>query len=167
MGKANQETIKEFYVRHEFHEEIDTDIWQTFKPDATMVQLEKIFNGWYLGNPVELDGIIQLFNCNYYKNPDLSELNDKYDIVRTEEFNEDQFLLDRPVYFGWGSAGKKGRIRAIAHKIFSNYDLSLSPIYNLEFDENCFYHPRYINMSYRKSKTRELLLSFNKLFKRV
>ena len=71
IGPANMKLINAFYSKNHASEVPETRIWQRFQPDATMVQLAKVFNGWYLGKEKPLHGVIQLFNCFYLKQQDL------------------------------------------------------------------------------------------------
>ncbi|HEY3372077.1 MAG TPA: hypothetical protein VGK10_14575 [Prolixibacteraceae bacterium] len=161
IGEPDTEFIKSFYSINHPTSKIDIDNWKTFSKDPTMDQLEKIFNGWYIGEKKELNGVIQLFNCFYFKNKDLNEAIKNFNEISTYNFNEFQFFLDKPVYFGWGGAGKYGNINLIATDIFSKYNLSNTPIYDTKFQNNCFYHPGYVNRSYRlNSKTKKLMKKF-------
>lgn len=158
----DRENIKDFYKKiHGINE--DTENWQGAGIDPTMHQIKKIFDGSYLGETTTkpLNGIIQLFNCFYYKHQHLSNALNEFSVNSTYNFNELNLLKDRPVYFGWGNTGKYGEVREIAKNIFSSYDKSLTPIYKDNFIENCFYHPGYVNRSFKKNnKTKNILISF-------
>ncbi|MBX3007681.1 MAG: hypothetical protein KF816_06590 [Melioribacteraceae bacterium] len=159
-GEPNAEFINSFYYENHHIKSIDTNIWKTFSPDSTMGQLEKIFNGWYLGKFFELNGVIQLFNCFYLKNHNLGEAIKNYNVELDINFNESQFFIDKPVYFGWGDEGKSGYLKPIAIEIFTKYDQNITPIYDSKFENNCFYHPRYVNFSYNRDRIQKLLLDF-------
>jgi hypothetical protein len=146
-------TIERFYKNIHNTEIESKDVWFNFSVDPTMGFLEKIFNGWYINkeNEInELNGIIQLFNCFYYRDPRPKNAikhykkNDKY------EFKESNLFLDKPVYFGWGKEGKKGgTYHSIAKRIFSEYMETKTintSIYDSNFDNNCFSHPKTINI---------------------
>jgi len=165
-GAPDSEFIKLFYERNHEIKHLDTVNWKTFNPDSTMVQLEKIFSGWYLGEKYELNGVIQLFNCFYFKNQNFGEAIKNYTKESNYNFNEFQFFLDKPVYFGWGEPGKYGDLRTIATEIFKNYELKKTPIYDPNFDKNSFYHPGYVNRSYsRMAKTQRILRDFYNLIR--
>jgi len=173
-GSANPEKddpdinlISSFYNQNHSLANINPKNWKKFRCDSTMQQLEKIFNGGYIANnePKNLNGIIQLFNCFYYKNPNLDTALENLDEDSEYNFNEKELFLNKPVYFGWGSVGKEGKLKNIANRIFSEYELKNTPIYDPEFSNNCFYHPGYINRSYKTNKgTVKLLRDFHKLF---
>lgn len=161
IGDPDSEFIKSFYDENHHIKNIDTNIWKAFSPDSTMGQLEKIFNGWYLGESSELNGVIQLFNCFYFKNQNLGEAIINYNAESEFNFNESQFFIDKPVYFGWGGAGKYDNLKPIAIEIFTKYDQNKTPIYDSKFENNCFYHPGYVNRSYSRSdRTQKLMRDF-------
>ena len=161
IGEPNSEIIKSFYAENHHIGNVNTDNWRTFWPDSTMGQLEKIFNGWYIEERIELNGVIQLFNCFYYKDQNFVRARKSFDVESIYNFNEFQFLLDKPVYFGWGATGKYHELKPIATEIFSKYDLNRTPIYDSNFENNCFYHPGYVNRSFRSnSRTKKLMIDF-------
>lgn len=162
IGKADIALVNSFYSKLNIDEKPNTPLWKEFNVDSTMIQLVKIFNGHYIKKHKELNGIIQLFNCYYYKNPDLEKAIDNYKPNSKYVFNEYAYLKDKPVYFGWGTEGKSGAFQEIAKHIFESYNLDLTPIYKPNFQENTFYHPGYINRSFKRNdKTKELLKSFH------
>ena len=164
-GSADIGFVNSFYQNNHDEEPIEPKLWKSFKPDPTMGQLAKLFNGWYLGNEKPLNGVIQLFNCFYLKGQDLDMAIEKYSSGDGMEFNENHLFKERPVYFGWGNTGKSGKIRTIALRIFEQYDIVKTPIYNLDFQDNCFYHPAYLNRSYKRNpKSIEIISRFSKLF---
>lgn len=166
INDLDSEFIKSFYSENHKMNEVDLTNWKIFRQDPTMSQLEKIFNGWYLGKGKKLNGVIQLFNCFYYKEQNFKNAIKNLDTKSYNYiFNEFIFVSEKPVYFGWGNAGKFGELKPLAVNIFSEYELNKTPIYNPNFESNCFYHPRYINSSYTKDKsTQKLLNDFYNLF---
>lgn len=161
IGGPNVNFIKSFYDLNHPTTKIDIDKWKTFSKDRTMEQLEKVFNGWYISKKKELNGVIQLFNCFYFKSIDLNEAKRNFNEESTYIFNESHFFLNKPVYFGWGDTGKYGNLKPIAIEIFSKYDLLNTPIYDSKFLNNCFYHPGYVNRSYsHNAKTKDLMKKF-------
>ena len=119
-SELDTDIVRKFYQENHT-EDIETSHWKKFSSDSTMQQLEKIFNGWYVGENKELNGVIQLFNLHYYMHPNVNEalnnINEKY------IFNEEKYFLDKPVYFGWGNDGKtKQRLKEISEIIFDEYD---------------------------------------------
>lgn len=164
-GVADLGPIQSFYSQNHNDEHIDFKVWKSFKADSTMIQLIKIFNGWYTGRQRRLNGIIQLFNCFYLKQQHLDKAIEGFIDCSNWIFTEHHLFKDKPVYFGWGNTGKNNKeIREVAWNIFDSYDKSKTPIYKNCFDENCFYHPGYLNRSYnRNPKSIEMLASFSKL----
>lgn len=164
------DTVKKFYLDNHNIDISDVELarWKLFKADPTMLRLIKIFNGSYIGRETELEGIIQLFNCSYYKEKSLDIARDSLLTSQDFIFAEHELLSNAPVYFGWGDEGKYGVINSIAEEIFKNYDLSLTPIYSEKFLENTFYHPTYINRSYNSNaKTQKLLNDFYEVVHKV
>lgn len=164
-GEANEDFLKSFYFENHKLEKVSINEWKKFNKDSTMTQLEKIFNGSYLSHlgleKKNLNGVIQLFNCFYFRDQNSNEA--KKNFVKDSEFifNEEKYFLDKPVYFGWGNEGKFGYLKPIASRVFSSYDVFNTPIYENEFDQNCFYHPGYVNRSYKhNSKTQKFLVDF-------
>jgi len=171
---ANSELIKSFFKDNHNRELSNSEIseWYDYTDDSTMRQLEYIFNGWYLHKKgiieqiTELNGIIQLFNCSYYKNQHLS--NAKHHFAKDEDVNFEEYNLitSKPVYFGWGNEGKMpyGSLYKMATTIFDEYMKSNSTnksIYKSTFENNLFYHPGYVNRGYgRNTKLQEFLYSF-------
>jgi hypothetical protein len=159
LDKADEKTIRSFYGEHHPKEKIDLKTWSVFYGDQTMGFLIKIFNGGYVGEQKRLNGIIQLFNCFYYR--DQNADNALQNLETSLKYDENRFLLDKPVYYGWGNEGKYGKLHSIAEEIFSQCDFKSNPCYDTDFKKNLFYHPGYIN---RVSKKTEALQSFLKHF---
>ena len=158
-GEANMKMINAFFARNHPKEYVTTGIWHKFRPDATMLQLEKVFNGWYVGRERPLKGIIQLFNCFYIKQKDLDKALGAFQNHNSWSFSEQCLLKDKPVYFGWGTTGKTNTLlRPIASTIFNTYEKK-TPIYQADFDDNCFYHPGYLNRSYQRNEKSKAILS--------
>ena len=141
--------------------------WYLFNDDPTMRWLERIFNGWYINENneiIELNGIIQLFNCFYYMAPNRKNAIRQFTYNSKYVFNESSYFLDKPVYFGWGNLDSNVELRKIAKKIFTDYNREYTTIYNDGFENNKFYHPRYINCSYKKNEeVKRILRAFHKL----
>ncbi len=157
-GNPNTDIIHNFYAQNHKINNINPEHWKAFAADSTMRQLEKIFSGSYLGKPIELNGIIQLFNCFYYRDPNLDTALENHEKDSKYNFSENEFFLNKPVYFGWGNVGKNGKLKDIALEIFKKYNLKHTPIYNSNFEDNYFYHPGYINRSFSKNKNTVKLL---------
>lgn len=143
------------------------DNWRQFSPDATMRQLAKIFSGWYAGDEKPLNGCILLFNLFNLRDKDLGEalelqrncdsrhlFSTENDIKRISEVEK--------IYLGWGNTGKC-QLRQYAEPIFDAVKAKC-PYLDPDFDKNSFYHPGYINRSYKRNpKTQQLMHDFKNL----
>lgn len=161
LDDIDNKFIKSFYCENHKINNMNLKNWKIFRQDPTMNRLEKIFNGWYIGKEKELNGVIQLFNCFYHKNQNFEEaIKNLVDTESNYIFNESQFFLEKPVYFGWGNAGKFGELKPIAEKIFLNFYKNKTSFYDREFIKNSYYHPNYINRSYKRDYVQEILNRF-------
>lgn len=130
----------------------DPDSWKEFSIDPTMGQIEKLFSGRFIGQNIPLSGIIQLFNlfnlrnANRFEALELLKTASNSNIVSIEE--DITKIGKKPVYFGWGDIGKY-KLKGIAEKVFEK--VSQQPYLNNKFGENSFYHPRYLQMEYKKN----------------
>ncbi len=146
--------LQNFYKNFE-NRNFDTINWYEFSDDATMQRIEKIFNGWYI-NPdeiIKLNGVIQLFNTFNVKNQNLTESIEKLppdnDILFS--LGIEKYFNDKPTYFGFSNdVLYDDRLRPIAENIFNNSSSIVKTVYNKEFDKNSFYHPTFINRSYKR-----------------
>jgi hypothetical protein len=153
--------ISQFFKTNHAEESIAINTWKEFSVDPTMHQLVKIFDGTYAtGSPTKLEGVIQLFNCFYLMEKDLQialEWYKQQSAKKPEEplkntFQEDKYFKDMPVYFGWGKTGKTDdKIKDTAQNIFKTYQQKQTSIYNTTFEDNPFYHPRYVNIAYTRN----------------
>lgn len=161
LSADDEKWLNQFYLANHSMDLTNLGEWREFSCDATMRFLAKIFNGSYIGQETALNGVIQLFNCSYYKNQHLNETTKCMNEKAEFKFMENAFLTNKPVYFGWGNEGKIGSVCETAKAIFNQYDLALTPIYDPEFQRNAFYHPMYVNRSYKSNKkTQKLLADF-------
>lgn len=168
-GEITNGFVDQFFLENHknilYLEDLAIYTWKEFEPDSTMRQLEKIFNGWYLSQLMDyplipLNGVIQLFNCFYVRESDLTTAEKCFD-KSTYFFNEKEYFKDKPVYLGWGNSGKYGVAKELATNIFNEYLYLNKWGYSTNFEENCFYHPGYINRSYKTSqKTQHFLKTF-------
>lgn len=132
----------------------DSDSWKEFSPDPTMWQIEKLFSGKFIGYNKPLSGVIQLFNLFNLRNANLYEalemFKDNISNTNMVSINEDiAKIKEKPVYFGWGSS-RKNELRNIAKEIFEI--LPEQPYLNANFEDNFFYHPRYLQMGSKKNR---------------
>lgn len=150
--KINQ--LQSFYKNFE-NRNFDGKNWYEFNDDATMQRIEKVFNGWYVNSSdtIELNGVIQLFNTFNVKNQNLTESIEKLppdnDILFS--LGIEKYFNDKPTYFGFSNdVLYDDRLRLIAENIFDNSSSIVKTVYNKEFDKNSFYHPTFINRSYKR-----------------
>lgn len=150
----DKQIIQQFYKSNHNIKIRNLDQWHEFSVDPTMKQLVKLFNGSYTKHkPIELKGIIQLFNCTYIMSPDLKLAEELYCEAENKfEFNEQVYFKNKPVYFGWGKTGKYGFVMGVAQKIFDKNKSDYKKIYDEEFDVNPFYHPRYVHIAHTKNE---------------
>jgi hypothetical protein len=173
-GIVDLKFIKTFYEQnHNIAIKDDTSLWHEYTVDATMGQLEKIFNGWYLNvinegvrkPKKELNGVIQLFNLFNVMNANQKTALIDYRLTQSvhKQFNEGYLFLDKPVYLGWGNLGKWD-LEDISKDIFKELNFKFNPQYDKIFKNNQFYHPGYINRSFlRNTNSKKLLLDFYSL----
>ena len=130
----------------------DPDSWKEFSPDPTMWQIAKLFNGQLIGENRPLNGVIQLFNLFNLRNANLSEAVKLFKEISNSNIVsiEDDITKvgDKPVYFGWGNTGKYN-LKDIAEKVFETQPQQ--PYLNDNFNDNSFYHPRYLQMGSKKN----------------
>jgi hypothetical protein len=144
---------------------IATD-WKTFSTDSTMRQLEKVFNGSYINKQKTLDGVIMLFNLFNLRDQRLEEaVKQMKDCKSCNLFSEENDLQLMKgvgkIYLGWGETGKR-ELREQAEKIFNNLTAEQKSYLKPKFEENPFYHPGFINRSYKRFKvTQEILENFS------
>ncbi|NJK35830.1 MAG: hypothetical protein HC919_13330 [Oscillatoriales cyanobacterium SM2_2_1] len=127
--------------------------WHEFSPDPTMRFVEKIFNGWYLGKNIELNGVVQLFNTFNIKNQDLQKAVAQVGVDSELLFSCDayKYFNDKPTYFGFGQEIlRSGVLRNVAINIFQNSSKTIRSIYEDDFSRNSFYHPMYVNQAYKQ-----------------
>ncbi|MBT0881935.1 hypothetical protein [Campylobacter sp. 2018MI13] len=158
---ADLEKISNFYKDKK---QIDLGNWKFFSPDSTMRQVEKMFNGSYIGKPKELNGVIQIFNLFNLKNQNLNQaIYDLNTIKSRFLFSDDIDFYNKSVYFGFSQAiFRNDVLYNKAKDIFTKTSKSLKSIYSDNFDDNSFYHPGYINRAYKRENIRNLLIKFNK-----
>jgi len=118
--------------------------------------LEKIFNGDYLGTGRKLNGVIQLFNLTYLKEPNLElahyKANGSDSPFVFPSVDELELLFkDKPVYLGWFDTWKRIQgVEPIAKRIFEFLKSKSGEYLKLNFEENRFYHPIYITRTLKK-----------------
>lgn len=167
--KINQ--LQSFYKNFE-NRNFDGKNWYEFNDDATMQRIEKVFNGWYVNSSdtIELNGVIQLFNTFNVKNQNLTESIEKLppdnDILFS--LGIEKYFNDKPTYFGFSNdVLYDDRLRLIAENIFNNSSSIVKTVYNKEFDKNSFYHPTFINRSYKRDFFQKYMENVLKPFQKL
>lgn len=149
----DENRLRQFYRVYRQPEVFSNKDWYEFKPDSTMRFIEKIFNGFYIGQAKQIEGIVQLFNVINIKNQNLQEALDHHkdgsSFLRSEGI--ERFFNGMPIYLGFGSDIKSHSVlKNWAKEVFDNLDVKQKKIYNPNFSSNKFYHPMYLNRSYKR-----------------
>jgi hypothetical protein len=148
------DSISTFYNRFRNGKKIQPENWHEFSPDSTMRFVEKIFNGWYVGKNIELNGVVQLFNTFNIKNQNLQEAVAQIGVDSELLFSHDicKYFNDKPTYFGFSNEVLGNEVlRKVAMNIFNHSSEVVRSIYKDDFSKNSFYHPMYINQAYGQS----------------
>ncbi|MCS0334768.1 hypothetical protein ND981_17725, partial [Vibrio diabolicus] len=147
-------SIEAFYGKYRSGEQFVHSNWQEFSLDPTMVFIEKLFKGEYVGESQNLNGVIQLFNTFNIKNQNLDEAVQQ---IRTDSklifsFGIEKYFHDCPTYFGFSNAVLNNpKLRIVAEQIFENSSEKVKKPYDSKFSNNKFYHPMYINKAYKQA----------------
>lgn len=146
--------IQDFYSIYRPNVTFNENNWLEFNVDPTMGFIEKIFAGKYVGENIELNGVVQLFNTFNIKNQNLQEAVNQIGIESDLlfSFGIQDYFHDKPTYFGFGSSVLNNNILCeVARDIFNSSSSKIKKIYKSEFIENSFYHPMYVNRAYGQS----------------
>ena len=174
IDKIEDNIHKEIFDLYEtFHNrEYNRDKWFQCNIDPTMERIEKIFNGWYIDNDdvLELNGVVQLFNSFNIKNQNLDEAINSLPIDNKLLYpiGIEKYFNHKPTYFGFSKAViYNDRLNPIVKNIFNNSTKDIKNIYHSQFEKNSFYHPTYINRSYKRDLfikyKEEVLIPFKRL----
>ncbi|QPK06281.1 hypothetical protein [Vibrio kanaloae] len=145
--------VEAFYGKYRSSEQFELSNWKEFSPDPTMVFIEKLFKGDYIGESRDLNGVIQLFNTFNIKNQNLGEAVRQ---ISTESklifsYGIEKYFHDCPTYFGFSNAVLNNtKLRSVAETIFENSSEKVKKPYDSKFSNNKFYHPMYINKAYKQ-----------------
>ncbi len=128
-----------------------------------MNQLEKIFNGWYLGEKKPLNGVILLSNLFNLRDKNLHQAIELQkscasQLLFTTDADIEALKVTDHIYLGWGNAGK-GPLREYAQRVFEEVKNRLAYYLDPDFNRNAFYHPGYVNRSYRRNPTTHRILT--------
>lgn len=155
VRKGETSSITDIFLNQELHEfdESDTNPWFEFQPDATMHSIKDLFAMHYNMLASDLNGVIQIFNLFYIKNPDLNTAIGDDEDARFEICTRDLHHLDqhkmKPTYLGWGDLWATKRYTEKAQVMFNlvqPYNSYLSP----DISKNQFIHPLYLMRYGRK-----------------
>jgi len=136
-----------------------------FSIDSSMVCIEKIFKGYYIGENNILNGVILLFNLYYIKDQHIVNArklitsNDSFNLFPSAEKIIPLFK-NRPVFLGWRFEYLRYN-KSFAEKIFEFVSASSFMYLKRDMIDNNFYHPLYIQMHY---KTNEEITKTLRLF---
>ena len=151
LQQESYKNIKAFYEKYRYSEEFNLNHWFKFSADSTMRFIEKVFNGYYVGESKKLNGAIQLFNTFNIKNSEPAKAIEKIDSESDLMFSSgiEKYFHNKPTYFGFSKDVIENKtLRKVAEKIFNNSSSKITSIYEEEFSNNKFYHPVYINRAH-------------------
>ena len=160
--KIDEEKTKD--ISNFYGKEMDFINWFVSDGDSTMRDIKPIFNGSYLNNNFELNGIIQIFNLFNICSKDVDFAYKKGNETQSNYLlpNVDEMILNfknKPVYIGFGNfyTNKKSKhidfLKNSAVKIFefiknSDFDYLEEDFLIDEhyYHKNHFYHPQYLKL---------------------
>ena len=123
--------------------------------------LAEIFSGWYAGEDKPLNGCVLLFNLFNLRDKNLTEALELQNNCKSEHLISTKMDIARladvdRIYLGWGNTGKY-QLRQYAEPIFEAVK-SKCPYLDAAFEHNAFYHPGYINRSYKHNPTTQQIV---------
>ena len=143
----------------------NTKEWSRASIDPTMRFLKKLLKREYLGESIELHGVVRLFNLFNLREKNMGkaiqivqQASDMPLLITIEEDASSASDIDN-VYLGWGNSGKTVG-KEYANRVFSLLSERQKGYCNSKFIHNPFYHPRYINLSYSREWTQKWLKSY-------
>lgn len=133
--------------------------WFEFNADATMGCVAELFAQYYgVPNQKDLQGVIQIFNLFYLREPNLGDALAKnkeltfFKHINDTIFEQDIAALKQPVYLGFGGLARSSDFREKALRYFNEAIEKHDAKYlNEDFDKNTFTHPLRL-MRYIKNK---------------
>ena len=137
--------------------------WFEFGSDPTLGLVAELFaeRSRVYGDK-DLNGVIQVFNLFYLKEPDPGKgiaLNAEFNLndINDSIFTQDIKALTAPVYLGFGRLARNSAFRKKAEQFFERArELGTGYLYP-QFDANSFAHPRSL-MLFRKNTPQSKLL---------
>jgi len=172
IDEISKESIKTFFDSFEGRKFSDFN-WYEFSVDTTMRVVEKIFNGSYITDkPLQLNGVVQLFNAFNIANPNLDETlanipKDGNPYITTPDIAN--FTGDKPTYIGLSHKILHHRddyIKKISQDIFKSLPSKVKEFYQDDI-EKTFYHPMYLSRAYHKENIQNSLKRFFKALNRI
>lgn len=167
IDEISKDSIKTFFDSFKGRNFNDLN-WHEFSVDTTMRVVEKIFNGSYVTDePLQLNGVVQLFNVFNIANPNLGETlasipKDDNPYIITLDIAD--FIADKPTYIGFPHDvlyHQDDHIRKFPQNIFESMPPKIKKFYENDI-EKTFYHPMYISRAYRKENIQNDLKRFFK-----
>ena len=155
VAKGETSSITDIFLTQELREfdPEDNNAWYEFRPDATMHSIKDLYARRYGICPQELNGIIQIFNLFYIKNPDLNTaIGDDSDArfeICTRDLHHLEQHKEKPTYLGWGDLWATERYTEKAIAMF-NMVQPYNDYLSAEISENLFIHPLYLMRYGRK-----------------
>ena len=147
--------------------------WYEFGSDPTLDIVHEMFSERSRANNLgELNGIIQVFNLFYLKDPNLNKglsLNNmlNLDEINDRIFTDDLQSITAPLYLGFGCLSKNPQFKEKAKCFFDKAIHELGVNYlNPNFSENSFMHPRRL-MRFMKNTPQGMLLKLQFFFNSV
>lgn len=149
------------------------DNWSVvnFNRDTTIRDwIPRIFNGYFNNNRRELNGVIILFNIFNVKDQNQLRAVENHSTANSRYLymsDSDITLINSCcpiVYLGWGDAVMADpKLKSIANKIFNRIEPRLISAYDRDFNCNKFYHPRAVQLGFRRwNSVKKVISDFDK-----
>lgn len=134
----------------------EKDGWKIVNSDPTIRSwLPKVFNGYFANKYRELNGVILLFNLFNIKEANSSKAQEIFmhansEYLYTSKSDIDLINKSPIVFIGWGRLSPE--LTFHAKHLFSQLDKKIISHYNTDFEKNIFYHPRALQLGYKRWK---------------
>lgn len=151
-----QEKILDF-LKCNGNRNVDIKKFYKFSSDTTMNIIKKIFSGYFINNQKEFEGVINIFNLFELKDSNSEEA------IKNQKGLADidiQWFCNKLTYFGFGSkAINDEKLLVYAKKSFENTPDELKiPSQRVDFCDAIFYHPLYLQRSYKNNENAKKIL---------
>jgi len=151
-------------ILHTFDNEYSLcEPWFEFGSDPTLGFVAELFaEKSHVNGNKDLNGVIQVFNLFYLKEPDPGKgiaLNAEFKLneINDSIFTQDIKALTAPVYLGFGRLARNSAFRKKAEQFFERTRALGTGYLHPQFDANSFAHPRSL-MLFRKNTPQSKLL---------